>query len=133
MGKDRSSQLCCDVKERGGKISDINQYVLSLRFNFIFLLFDNNYQSSWKSLENRCIDDNVLFGILRSNLKLNSMLVGRVAFLHFTLTTLRTLQHSPMSTMIPNIYGLIKRLNIEINECLLRNFAKPEFLIFSAT
>ena len=85
-------QLSCEVKEGGGKMIDINQYVLSLRFNFIFKLFDNNYQSSWKSLENRFIDENVLFCILRSNVKLNSMLVGRVAFLSFTLTTLRTLK-----------------------------------------
>ena len=84
-------QLSCEVKE-GGKMIDINQYVLSLRFNFIFKLFDNNYQSSWKSLENRFIDENVLFCILRSNVKLNSMLVGRVAFLRFTLTILRTLK-----------------------------------------
>ena len=59
---------------------DIKQYVLSLRFSFIFELFDNNYQSSWKSLENRCIDENVLSCILRSDVKLNIMLVGRVAF-----------------------------------------------------
>ena len=65
----------------------IKQYVLPLRFNFIFKLFNNNYQSSWKSLENRCIDENVLFCILRSNVKLNSILAGRVAFLRFTLTT----------------------------------------------
>ena len=71
---------------------DINQYVLSLRFNFIFKLFDNNYQSNWKSLENRCINENVLFCILCSNIKLNSMLFGRVAFLRFTRTTLRTLK-----------------------------------------
>ena len=82
------SQLCCDVKEEGGKMIDIKQYVLSLRFNFIFKLFDNNYQSSWKSLKSRCIDENVFFCIFRSNVKLNSMLVGRVAFLRFTLTTL---------------------------------------------
>ena len=69
------SQLCCDVKEGGGKMIDIKQYVLSLRHNFIFKLFDNNYQSSWKSLEHRCIDENVLFCILRSNIKLNSMLI----------------------------------------------------------
>ena len=87
------SQLCCDVKEGGGKMIDIKQYVLSLRHNFIFKLFDSNYQSSWKSLEHRCIDENVLFCILRSNIKLNSMLIGRVAFLRFTLTTLRTLKH----------------------------------------
>ena len=87
------SQLCCDVKEGGGKMIDIKQYVLSLRHNFIFKLFHNNYQSSWKSLEHRCIDENGLFYILRSNIKLNSMLIGRVVFLRFTLTTLRTLKH----------------------------------------
>ena len=38
------SQLCYDVKEGDGKMIDINQYVHSLRFNFIFKLFDNNYQ-----------------------------------------------------------------------------------------
>ena len=72
---------------------DINQHVLSLRFNFIFKLFDNNHQSSWKLLENRCIVKNVLFCTLRSNVKLNSRLVGRVAFLRFTLIILRTLKH----------------------------------------
>ena len=87
------SQLCCDVKKGGGKMIDIKQYVLSLKFNFIFKLSDTNYQSSWKSLENRCIDENVLFCILCSNVKLNSMLVGRVAFLRFALTTLRTPKH----------------------------------------
>ena len=30
------SQLCCNVKEGGGKIIDINHYVLSLGVNFIF-------------------------------------------------------------------------------------------------
>ena len=57
------SQLCCNVKEGGDKMVGINQYVLSFKFNFIFKQFDNNYQLSWKSLENRCIDENVLFSI----------------------------------------------------------------------
>ena len=55
---------------------NIKQYVLSLRFNFLFKLFNNNYQSSWKLIENRCINKNVLFCILRSNVKLNSMFAG---------------------------------------------------------
>ena len=59
---------------------DINQYVPSLGFKFIFKLFDDNYKSGWKWFENRCIDENVIFCILRSNMKLNSMLVGDVAF-----------------------------------------------------
>ena len=86
------SQLCCNVKEEGGKMIDINQYILSLTFNFIFTQFDNNYQSSWRSLENRFIDKNVLFCILRSNMKLNGMLVRRVTFLRFTPTTLKILK-----------------------------------------
>ena len=35
-----------------------------------------------------------------------------------------------MSIIILSIYDLIKQLNIEINQCLLKNFAKPGFLIF---
>ena len=58
---------------------DINQYALSLRNNFIFKLFNNNYKSSWKSLENCCTDENVLLSVLRSNMKLSSVLIGRVA------------------------------------------------------
>ena len=57
------SQLCCDVKEEGGKMIDINQYALSLRFKIIFKLLDSNCQSRWKLLENRCIDENVFFYI----------------------------------------------------------------------
>ena len=74
------SKLCCNVKEGESKMIDINQCVLSLRFNFIFKFFDSNYQSNWKSLENRCIDENVFFCILRSNMKLNSMLFSKMAF-----------------------------------------------------
>ena len=65
---------------------DINQYVLFLRFNLIFKLFNNNYLFTRKSLENRYIDRNVVLCILRFNKKLNSMLVGRVAFLRFIFT-----------------------------------------------
>ena len=72
-------QLCFDVKERGDKMIDHNQDVLSFSLNFIFKLLDNSYQSSWKTLENRCIDENFLFCILRSNVKLKSWyLVGRL-------------------------------------------------------
>ena len=35
-----------------------------------------------------------------------------------------------MLTMIPNIHVLIKRLNTEIYQRLMKNFAKPRFLIF---
>ena len=75
---------------------DINQYVHFFWFYFIFKLFDHNYLSSWKLLENLCIEETVLFCILRSNMKLNSMLVGRiVAFLRFILTILGTLKQFP--------------------------------------
>ena len=71
---------------------DIKQYVLSVWFKFILKLFDNNYESGGKSLENRCNDEIVLFYILLSNAKLNRMLGGRVAFLCQTVTTSRTLK-----------------------------------------
>ena len=65
-------------------------------------------------------------------MKINSMLVDRVAFLSFTFTPLELLNNLPTSIMIPIIYGLIKRLNTEINQCLLKNFPKPGVLTFSA-
>ena len=40
------------------------------------------------------IDEKILFCILRSNIKLDSMLVVEVVVSCFTLTTFRTLKHS---------------------------------------
>ena len=62
---------------------DIKQSALPIRFNFIFIRFANNNESGWRLLENRCIDKNVIFFILPSDIKLNSMLVGKITF--FTL------------------------------------------------
>ena len=62
---------------------DIKQSALPIRFNFIFIRFANNNESGWRLLENRCIDKNAIFFILPSDIKLNSMLVGKITF--FTL------------------------------------------------
>ena len=123
------SQLCCDVKG-GGKMIDIKQYLLSLRFNFIFKLFNSNYQSSWKSLKNRCIDENVLFCILRSIVKLNSMLVGRLAFLRFTLITLRTSKHFTDLDQDSKYLWFNKAVKYQGQSMFVEEFCKLGFLIF---
>ena len=105
-------------------------YFLSSLASFLNSLIITNLVVN--RLKNRCIDENLFFCILRSNVKPNSMLVGREAFLRYTLTPLQLKNISKISAMIPKIYDLIKRLNIEINPCLLKNFAKLGFLIFSA-
>ena len=63
-------------------------------------------------------------------MKLNSMLFGMAAFLRFTLTTLRTLKQFTNVDNDSKYFGLIKQLNTEIDQSLLKNFAQPRFLIF---
>ena len=72
---------------------DIKQHVFLLGFIYIFEPSDNNDACCLKSLENQCIEEDVFLCILRSNLKLNSILVNRLAFSRFALTTIRTVRN----------------------------------------
>ena len=83
---------------------DIKQHVLALQFKGGVRLFDNNYTSVWKTLENLCLTDNSIFCILRSNVKSTNMMIAKLAFQRFTRSTLSTLkpllklQKSPLVT-----------------------------------
>ena len=83
---------------------DIKQHVLALQFKGVVRLFDNNYTSVWKTLENLCLTENSFFCILRSNVKSTNMMIAKLAFLRFTRSTLSTLkpllklQKSPLVT-----------------------------------
>ena len=72
---------------------DIKQLVFLLGFIYIFEPSDNNDARGLKSLENRCIEEDVFLCILRSNLKLNSTLVNRLDVLRFALTTVRAVRN----------------------------------------
>ena len=66
---------------------DIKQHMLALQFKGIVKLFDENYTAAWKTLENLCIDENLFFCILRSNMKMTNMMITKLAFLRFTRCT----------------------------------------------
>ena len=53
------SQLCCDIEEEGAKMMDIKQHILALQFKGVVRLFDNNYTSARKTLENLCLAEKV--------------------------------------------------------------------------
>ena len=55
------SQLCCDIEEGGARMIDIKQHILAPQFKGVVRLFDNNYTSAWKTLENLCLTKNVFF------------------------------------------------------------------------
>ena len=64
------SQLCCDTVNGEAKIIHIKQHMLALQFKGVVKLIDENYTAAWKTLENLCIDENLFFCILRSNMKM---------------------------------------------------------------
>ena len=70
---------------------DIKQHMLALQFKGVVKLFDENYTAAWKTLENLCIDENLFFCILRSNMKMTNMMITKLAFLRFTRCTLLAL------------------------------------------
>ena len=71
---------------------DIKQHMLALQFKGVVKLFDENYTAAWKTLENLCIDENLFFCILRSNVKMTNMMITKLAFLRFTRSTLLALR-----------------------------------------
>ena len=79
---------------------DIQRHKLPFKFIWIQKLFVNNHVSAWKYIEKMCLKENLFFCILRSNLKMNNMLIKKLAFLknskHSILTLktiLKTIDH----------------------------------------
>ena len=110
-------------------LTSISMYLLSGLTSFLnFLIMITN------PIGNRLKIDVLLrmlyFCISRSIIKLNSMLLSRAVFCALPSPFSELQNNSLISTMILSIYGLIKWLNTEIKQCLLKHFAKPGFLIF---
>ena len=80
---------------------DIKQHILALQFNGVVRLFDNNYTSAWKTLENLCLTKNIFFCILRSNIQLTNMVIAKLTFLRFSRSTLSTLKSAVNASEIP--------------------------------
>ena len=90
MGKIGRSQLCCSIEERGAKMIDIKEYLIVLKVKRIF---NENFVAGWKTIENICFKENLLFCVLRSNCKINSMMMNGLVFLRFSKSTLKTLKY----------------------------------------
>ena len=94
------SQLCCDVEEGGAKMIDVKQYLMALKFKWIYKLFNENYTAPWKTIENLCFEENLFFCVLRSNCKLNSMIINKLVFLRSSkcaLITAKSILHASES------------------------------------
>ena len=55
------SQLCCSIEEGRAKIIDVKQYLTALKFNWIFIIFNENFVADWKTIENKFIFLNISF------------------------------------------------------------------------
>ena len=86
------SQLCCSIEEGGAKMIDVKQYLTALKFKWISRIFDENFVADWKTIENFCLKENLLFCVLRSNCKFSSMMMNSLVFLRFSKSTLKTLK-----------------------------------------
>ena len=80
---------------------DIKQHILALQIKGVVRLFDDNYTSAWKTLENLCLAKNLFFCVLRSNIKLTNMMIAKLAFLRFSRSTLSTLKSVANASDIP--------------------------------
>ena len=71
-------KLCCNIKEGGANMIDIKCHMLSIKLKWIQKLFDSIYVGAWKYIEKICLKENFFFCIVRSNLKMNNMLIKKL-------------------------------------------------------
>ena len=62
------SQLCCSIEKGGAKMIDIKQYLTALKFKLIFKISNENFVADWKTIENICLKENLLFCVQIVNL-----------------------------------------------------------------
>ena len=67
---------------------DVKQYLTALKFKWIFKSFNENFVADWKTIENICLKENLMFCVLRSNCKFSSMMMNSLVFLRFSKSTL---------------------------------------------
>ena len=71
---------------------DVKQYLTALKFKWSFKIFNENFVADWKTIENICLKENLLFCVLRSNCKFSSMMMNSLVFLRFSKSTLKTMK-----------------------------------------
>ena len=80
------------LRRKEQKWFDVKQYLTALKLKWIFKIFNENLVSDWKTIENICLKENLLFCVLGSNCKFNSMMMNSLVFLSFSKCTLKTLK-----------------------------------------
>ena len=112
---------------------DVNQYLTALKLKWIFKIFHENFVAGWKIIENICFKENLLFCVLRSNCKINSMMMNSLVFLRFSKSTLKTLKCilDISQNIIPGtkFLWLNKFVKYRKNLFFMKSFSKLEFMI----
>ena len=49
-------------------MNDVKQYLTALKFKWIFKIFNENFVADWKTIENICLKENLLFCVQTVNL-----------------------------------------------------------------
>jgi len=57
---------------------DLKQYLLALKFKWLSNCFDKNYTADWKVIENLCLNEMSFLTILRSNYRLNIVVISKL-------------------------------------------------------
>ena len=123
------SQLCCSIEEGGAKMIDVKQYLTAMKLKWTFRIFNENFVADWKTIENICLKENLLFCVLRSNCKFSSMMMNSLVFLRFSKSTLKKTLKCILDiseNIIPGtkFLWLNKFLKIEINQFFMKSFFK---------
>ena len=130
------SQLCCDIEEGGAKRIDIKQHSLALQFKGVIRLFNNNYASAWKTLENLFLTENLFFCVMCSNVKITNMMIAKLAFLRFTRSTLSTLKSVVNASEISpgnKFLWLNKNVNYQNKPLFIEEFFNAGIFDFDST
>ena len=82
--------------------------MLSIKLKWIQKLFDSNYGSTWKYIEKMCLEENLFFCLLRSNLNMNNMLIKKLVVLKNFKNSIQTLK--TITYLRPLIIILMSRI-----------------------
>jgi len=59
---------------------DLKQYLLALKFKWLYKIFDKNYTADWKVIENLYLNEMLFLTILRSNCRLNNVVISKLQY-----------------------------------------------------
>ena len=127
-------KFCCNIKEVGANMIDIKCHMLSIKLKWIQKLFDSNYVGSWKCIEKMCLEENLFFCILRSNLKMNNKLIKKLVFFRDfknSILTLKIILKIIDHHFDESYLWLNKLIKYQNKPTFIKEFYNMAFMIFS--